>query len=763
MSELLNLRKDYFTPDPWAVILENFDPSISRATESVFSLANGFLAVRGYFDEGYSGDTKIGSYVNGVFHKKVLRPFWCKGLAHKECYIMPAINWLHTRVTLDGELLDLSVSSFNNLKIALDMKTGVLSREFIWNLISGKRLKVRFLRFLSMDTPNVGCQRIEFEPINFNGVISIRAGLDFSDNFEHTGENHWTCSQEDINGNTVSVLASTDCGTMHVFSKLRLNLPEATELQKKQDDKFVGFEFEVSLTESEMVTIDRIVAQQAFFGSEADCSDIWEQGNSAYDNEYADLSFNNLLEKQRDYWSDYWNRSDITIEGNIDDQQGIRYSLFNLHQTLRGAKGTGNLLTEMNDGQITWFTETHMLHYYLFNDPLAARKLLQFRYDNLPQAKERAREVDCIGASYPLATIDGTESCTWWEHSMLQIHVNAAIAYGIWHYVNVTGDKDFLYTQGIEMLIEISRFYASRGAYSQLNGDFGFYGVMGPDELHMMVSNNYYTNIIAKKTFEYTAQVLSEMQTDAHEKLINVTEQSGIVRAEIDDFLEKAEKMRIPLEKETGIFEQHEGFFGLPRIDVSNIPCDELPVKNNWAYDRIFRYAMINQPDVLLHMFLYGADYSMDSKRVNYEFYEPKCCHNSSLSRSVHAVLAAELGKSDDVAKYMNFAVGFDMDDHNRNVSEGLNVEAAGSMWLCIVCGFGGLRTDGLIPILNPSIPEEWNSYSFNIQIMGSLIAVKVDQNSVTIKLLSGARIKVIVFEKEYLVDSNGINIEKGR
>ena len=754
----------YFQVDPWRIIEDGFDPSHGRAAESVFSLGNEFMGVRGYFEEGYSGDSLPESYINGVFTKNILKPFWCKGLTHSECFIVNSVDWLYTRISIDGEQLDLAKCKFHNFKRALDMKTGVLSREFTWETLRGKLLKLSFLRFTSMEISNLGCQRITFEPVNFSGCVEIQSCLDFSTIYEATGKNYWTVIRKQKVTDIAACLGKVDNSGQQVFSSFKLNLPYPLKTKPIDNEKQIGVEFSLPLMKGKTVSIEKMVVNHAEKIVGINPDEVWKQGFGIAE-KYLKLRFEELLERHSTRWVDIWDELDIAIEGDPENQQGIRFCAFNLYQAYHGADNTLNIaargLTGEADGGRTWWTtETFCLPFYLFNNPKAARNMLEYRYRHLNKALERAKEVDCVGACYPLTTLDGTESCTWWEHSMLQIHVSASVPYGIWNYVHLCQDKDFLYIYGIEVLLQSSRYFASRGQWSQLTGEFGFYGVMGADELHMMAHNNCYTNVMAKKTFEYTLQVIEEMKKNNLPELNAVFAKVGLEESEVDDWRQMAAKIRVNLDKKTGIFKQHDSFFDLPHIDVKAIPRDQSPVEHHWAYDRIFRYDMVRQPDILLFLFFFSQEYSLETKRANYEYYEPRCSHESSLSSAILSIMAAEIGKLKEASEYAKCAGRLDLDDYNHNTGEGLHVTSMAAAWMNIVYGFGGMRSDGERLVFNPSIPENWESFSFNILYRDTRLNIKVSRKSIILKTFTGPVVSVKVFEKEYEVDSIGIELK---
>lgn len=478
----------------------------------------------------------------------------------------------------------------------------------------------------------------------------------------------------------------------------------------------------------------------------------------------ADLDYDTAAAQQREYWTQVWKTSDIVIDGDPENQQGIRFCIFQLYQTYHGDNpgfniGAKGLTGEAYRGLAFWDTESYCLPFYIFNNPKAARSLLEFRYRSLPHALERAKELDCEGAFYPIATIDGTESCDLWQHSNLQLHVGTAVAYGIRHYVSITGDTSFLYEKGAEMLVQICRFYAARGQYGQKTGEFGYFGVMGPDEFQLMVNNNCYINWMAKKLFEYTLEVIGEMREAEFGTFAALAERLALTEDEQADWQEKADRMKIPQDQETGIYEEHDGFFDMPHLDIHSIPVAEFPLYAHWSYDRLYRYDMIKQPDVLMFMFLYSSEFTRAAKRANYDYYEPRCIHESSLSPSIHSILAAEIGRPEEAYKFFEFATRLDLDNYNRNTREGLHTTSIAAAWMNIVYGFGGMRSDGEKLVFHPSIPDHWERYSFQVFYQGTRLMVEVNQEHAILRVADGPDVEILIYGRDYLVTAAGVKV----
>jgi maltose phosphorylase len=754
----------YYKLDPWKVIEEDFDPSRNMVSESIFSLGNEYMGVRGYFEEGSKCDSLLGSYFNGVYeYSDDINKSAYKGIVDHTHFMVNSVDWLFTRILIDGELLDLSTANFDSFIRILDLREGTLTREFIWHTVSGKSLKIKFLRFLNMDSVSEGFQRITFEPINFCGSIELVMGLDFGIIHASKQKNYWNILKKEADEDIAAMIGETLTSNQRVFSGFTLAANHIISKSVYEGDKSIGYRLALTLMQGEVTSVDKhvtnVVLKDPSIGSEF----LW---NTGFDKlrEQSNKGLDLALKDNKTLWNTIWERFDIEIEGDDKNQQGVRFCIFQMQQTYHGQNPSNNigakgLTGEAYNGHAFWDTETYCLPFYIFNNLKAAKNLLEFRYSNLDKAMERAKMLDSEGACYPVATLNGEEACDLWQHASLQFQPSTGVAYGIKHYVHLSNDKEFLYTHGAEMLVQISRFLKSRGAWGQLNQKFGFFSVMGPDEFHMMVNNNCYTNYMAKKTFNYTLEVLKEMKVNVMLQYNELQTKTGITETELQSFKECSDNMLILLDKDRNIYEQHDGYFNLPHIDVNSIPIEEFPLYYNWSYDRIYRSDMIKQPDVLMFMFLHNEEFSFESKKANYEYYEPRTIHESSLSPSIHSIFASELQKHEEAFDFFGFATRLDLDNYNRNTKEGLHTTSLAGAWINIVYGFGGMRSDGELLKFNPSIPKAWNSYSFRIIYKDAVLLIKVNRENVHFRVMNDKAVTIKIYNENVDIDSRGLTI----
>lgn len=749
---MAKIADHYFKENPWEIVEEGFDPSHAQVAESIFSLGNEYMGVRGYMEEGYSGDKLIGSYFNGIYERKREGNSNYKGIVNFTEFMVNSVNWLDTEIVAEGEKLDLAKSSFSDFNRTLNMKNGLLSRTFVWNLKSGKKIKVQMDRILSMKQVNTGAQRITFISDDFSGKLNVKLGLDFSGIHENANHNFWICEDKGRKENHIYILAKTEQTDQEVYSEAAVSGTDLNWIGDETEEKRIRAAYEIDVQAGQTYTIVRSVCNQVRRNPEE--KEAFAKDCSAAASIVDAADFDTLTAQNAAWWEEIWKNCDIEIEGDLANQQGIRFCIFQLFQTYHGAVkgsniGAKGLTGEAYNGNAFWDTETYCLPFFLFNDIEGAKNLLYFRYKTLPEAKERAKSLDCDGAFYPIATIAGRECCNLWQHASLQLQASTAVAYGIWFYEKMTKDTAFMTECGLEMLVEISRMLATRGDYSNDGSKYGFYSVMGPDEFQMMVNHNCYTNYMGRFTFLYTIDKINQLKAEQPEAYAAVADKVGLKDSEVKEWGKMAQLMYIPYDAERKLYEQHDGFFDLPHIDVDAIPVEDFPLYAHWSYDHIYRNDMIKQPDVLMLMLLFNSSFTEEELKNNYEYYEPRCIHESSLSPSVHSILASQLKKGREAYDFFGFATRMDLDNYNRNTNEGIHTTSIAAAWMNIVYGFGGLRSDGEGLALNPTIPAEWSSYSFRLRCGSDVLVIRVEADAVTIKTAGGNDVSILLYGEE--------------
>jgi len=726
----------YLKTRPFSIAEEGWHPEKNRVSESLFSLGNEYQGIRGFFDEGVSADSLQGVYFNGIYeYAREETKNAYKGIIKRPHFMINSVNWVKTRIVVDETVLDLGKASIEAFERELDFRSGLLKRSFVWN-VGEKKIRLTFFRFLSMTHCKRAFQKIEIES---DRPCSLHLELTLDSDVLHWGDHcYYDRVEENRIGDVFYLEVQTPTTKQKVVSAMKIEgLGE--DYRVVSGDKTIAVALDTELKPNEKKAWTRFVVNTVDKTGSKAFSVLREETLKEVSASCAE-GFEGNLNRQKAYWKAFFDEHDVEIRGDDENQQGIRFCLFQLQQTYHGYDASNNigakgLTGEAYSGHTFWDTETYCLSYYLLNDPDAAKKLLLYRYRTLKEAKARAKMLDCRGACYPIATLNGEESCALWQHASLQFQPSTGVAYAIEHYYRLTEDTEFLKEYGLEMLLEIASFLYSRGDYNPDKTGFGFYCVMGPDEFQMMVNHNTYTNYMAKRTFEFTLEAVRLLP----ESLVSETmEKVGVTKAFLEEIRLAAEKMILLYDASSGLFEQHEGFFKLPHIDVDRIPVSDFPLYDHWSYDRIYRNDMIKQPDVLMFLFLYNSSFDAREKAANYHYYEPRCIHESSLSPSIHSILASEIGEKEDALRFFGFATRLDLDDYNRNTSEGLHTTSISAAWMNIVYGFGGVRTDGKELKINPTIPSVWEGYSFSLRYRNSTLKVSVDRNGYEVRLVGG-------------------------
>jgi len=549
------------------------------------------MGIRGFFDEEYSGSTLIGCYLNGIYEEHFLEePMTYKGISDRTCFMVNTVNWLSTRIELGGEVLDLHRSQFSGFRRELDFQTGEVSREFTWRTSAGQELKLRFSRFLSMTTNELGYQRITFTPLNFSAPATVTLGLDFSAPHEMYKRTIGTVPKKSGQGDQWAILGTTKNTKQHLFAGSRVISESAGERQPIERDQFVGSRLTLDLVQGKELNLERASVLYTTREPKASAKETWAQGMQILD-KFGHTGYQEAFQDNLGYWKTFWETSDISVEGDPEAQQGIRFCIFQMQQTYRGAVAGSNigakgLTGEAYNGNAFWDTETYCLPYYLFSNPVAAKALIDFRYKTLPQAMERAKSLDCQGRAihrdhrwhgelHPLATRQPAVSA---DHRRCLRHLALREDHpglGVSLHQGDRASRSHLPFPGQpwSMVAPATRVRVLRRH--------------GPDEFQMMVNNNCYTNYMAKRTFLYTHAVLAEMEGRSPEAKSEHAPEARVHGRGTGVLEEHGGQHDHSLRCGHGIYEQHEGFFDLPHIDVDAIPVEDFPLYHNWSYDRI--------------------------------------------------------------------------------------------------------------------------------------------------------------------------------
>ena len=744
--------KNYIRHDEWSIIEEGFHSDYNRITESLMSLGNGRFGQRANFEEQYTGDTLQGNYVAGVYYPDKTKVGWWKiGYPESFAKVLNSANWVGIDVSFEGEQLDLAKAKLvDNFRRELNMEEGWLKRSFTARLTSGKIVRVESLRFISIANDDIGAIRYSVTPVNFNGEMVVTPYVDGNVHNEDANweEQFWVPVKAKAKRRSGYVVCETKKTAYQVATGYRFGITqddEEVEIESARIDheSYAGSEVTLKVSEGQETVIYKYAAVISSLNHDKeDLYDVCkERTRDAYD-----TGFDALLDEHIHTWAKKWEESDIIIEGDVAAQQGIRFNIFHLNQTYTGEDerlniGPKGFTGEKYGGSTYWDTEAYCLPFYLATAPQdVARNLLIYRYRHLEKAIENAQKLGFYNgaALYPMVTMNGEESHNEWEITFEEIHRNGAIAYAIYNYIRFTGDYGYLAEYGLEVLIAIARFWAQRVHLSPARGQYVMLGVTGPNEYENNVNNNWYTNYIACWCMNYCKDALDHVRDASPEDYERIVRKSGFdSEVETARWQEICTNMYFPRDEERGIFLQQDNYLDKEQITVAELDDRHKPLNQNWSWDRILRSCFIKQADTLQGFYFFEEHFDKEELRRNFEFYEPRTVHESSLSPCVHVVLAAVLGMEEKAYEMYLRTARLDLDDYNNDTEDGLHITSMAGTWMSVVEGFGGMRVrDGHLH-LSPMIPEQWTSYSFRIGFRDTLLKVTVRQDSIAVENLS--------------------------
>ena len=761
------MNQDYIIPNSWSIIEEGFNPKNIKSSESIFSLGNGAMGQRANFEEYYSGDTFQGSYIAGVYYPDKTRVGWWKnGYPEYFAKVLNAPSWIGINVVVNDVILDLNTcKSISNFRRELNMKEGWLSRSFTATLKNDVEISVKSQRFLSITQEEIGAIKYQISPLNCDAHISFEPFLDGNivNQDKNWDDKFWNIlsifSEESsafLEAETMKTRFKT-CTFMHNQCMLNGDRVHPIFLEKNHHQK-IDHIYQMNVDKGSTFTIEKIGG----YISDRKHNNVLRDAKSAIEIA-SKKGFEVLLDEQVQAWTKIWQMADITIEGDVKAQQGIRFNIFHLNQTYSGNDpllniGPKGFTGEKYGGSTYWDTEAYCLPFYMATkSPNVAKNLLEYRFKHLEKAIENAQKLGFRSgaALYPMVTINGEECHNEWEITFEEIHRNGAIAFAIYNYQRYTGDTSYTYSNGIYVLIAITRFWYQRFNFSEQKKKYVMLGVTGPNEYENNVNNNFYTNYIAKWCMDFTINTLNILKDENIQTYNKVIAKTDLCQHEIDDIKSMSKSIYFPYSKEHGVYLQQDGFLDKSLTPVSEISSDERPINQHWSWDRILRSPYIKQADTLQAFYFFENDFSIDKLEKHYDFYEPLTVHESSLSPCVHSIQASKLGRMNQAYEFYLQTSRLDLDDYNCEVHEGLHITSMAGTWMSIVEGFGGMRIKNGQLNFFPKIPKQWKSYSFKINFRGKILKVSVEHKKFSFEVSGDEPLTIIVNGQSTIVEPN--------
>jgi alpha,alpha-trehalose phosphorylase len=747
-------NKSAIAAEPWRIVEGGVDPARAFLHETLFTLGNGYIGMRGTPEEGSTataGQTLEGTYLNGFHETEPIRyPENAYGLARINEFMLNVPNAKRVAAVVDGERFDPAQSRVLAWERVLDLKTGLLTRTVEWETAGGKRLSIASRRLVCFARKHVAAVEYAVTPLNFSGRIrfdtdvdaavgNLQAGDDPRMGSALTGPSLLETGRELTEAGVLLVQRTRHSGFTLATATGSLT-SGGTGLRVERLD--LGHAFEAEVEQGATFTLHKFVGYASSRDMAAD--DVAPKARAELARAQ-DAGFAALVAEQKRYLDDFWRAADVQIEGDPALQQGVRFNQFHLLQSV-GRDGKTNIAAkgvtgEGYEGHYFWDTEIYVFPFFLFSKPEIARALLQYRYNGLPKARERARQMaHDKGALYPWRTIAGEECSAYFPAGSAQYHINADVAYSIRLYLLATGDFGFIAEYGAEIVLETARIWTGIGNYDR-EGRFCINEVTGPDEYTALVNNNYYTNAMARMHMRFAVQIAERLRSERPGDYARVAAAIGLLDAEVQAWREASAAMKLPYDEGLGIHEQDDSFLSKKPWDFANTPKGNYPLLLHYHPLVIYRHQVCKQADVVLALLLLSDEFALDDKRRDFDFYEGVTTHDSSLSSCIFSIVASEVGYRDKAYAYFMETARLDLDNTHANTEYGVHTAAMAGTWLGVAYGFGGMRLSDTGLRFAPLLPDQWSGYRFQVRVHGALLAVEVSAVGADYRLLEGERL----------------------
>ncbi|HVM15832.1 MAG TPA: glycosyl hydrolase family 65 protein [Egibacteraceae bacterium] len=750
-----------YPDDPWRLVERRFTDKRLPHVETLFTVANGYLGLRGNHEEGrpaYQHSTLVAG-----FHETwpIQHAEQAYGLARTGQTIVDVPDAKLIKIYVDDEPLFLPTAHLVEYERVLDFRAGALVRSLVWQTPSGKRVAVRSRRLVSIRYRHLAAFQYEVEVLNGDAPVVISSQLV---NREDVGapEDQAPSSDPRVRRLNKRVLESV----LHRGDDERLMLGYRAASSGMTLGCGVDHVMETSCAYEAVTEVDEDIGKVAYIIEAKANAPIlltkfasYHTSRSVPPTELLDradrvlrravsIGFDQVAEEQRAAFDTFWERSDVQFDGDPRVQQALRWNLFQLFQAAARAEGSGipakGLSGHGYEGHYFWDIEIFVLPFLTYTEPRIAKNLLRFRRGMLDKARERAIELSQRGALFPWRTINGEEASAYYQAGTAQYHLNGDIVYALKRYVDVTGDVSMLADAGAELLVETARLWADLGFYGD-DGAFHLFTVTGPDEYTTVVNDNAYTNLIARLNLNYAATAMASLRAEDPQRYRVLCNDLGLLDEEIEEWEQAAKAMHVPYDEKRGINPQDSQFLERERWDFDATPPDAYPLLLHYHPLVIYRHQVLKQADVVLAMFLLTNEFTFEQKRANFRYYDQLTTSDSSLSPPVHAIIAAEVGDADAAMEHFRLALFMDLADVADNAAYGVHVASTGGVWMALVHGFGGLRdVDGQLSF-DPLLPQGCSALRFPLRVRDQRLDVDVTAERMTLHLREGPNLHVVV------------------
>jgi alpha,alpha-trehalose phosphorylase len=736
-----------FRVEPWAVREAELHLETLAQTESVFALSNGHIGLRGNLDEGEPFGLP-GTYLNGFYELHPL-PYAEAGYGFPESgqAVVNVTNGKIIRLLVEDEPLDVRYGKLRGHERALDLRAGVLHRRAEWVSPTGRAVRVSSTRLVSFSQRAIAAIFYEVEPLDGPTPVVVQSQLVanesmppserdpraaaalssplHSEGFGHSG------TRAILTHTTAASGLRLSCAMGHVIDG-----PEGLESSTESFEDVARLFVSAEAAPGQPLRLVKFLAYG--WSGERSLPAVRDQVAAALA-EAQHRGWEGLLEEQRAYLDDFWDRADVEIEGDEELQQAVRFALF--HTLQAGARAEQRAIAAKGltgsgyDGHSFWDTEMFVLPVLTYTAPRAAADALRWRHRTLDLAKERARQLGLQGAAFPWRTIRGQECSGYWPAGTAAFHINADIADAVRRYRAASDDEMFERDAGIELLVETARLWRSLGHHDAA-GRFRIDGVTGPDEYSAIADNNVYTNLMAQENLRQAA--------DAVERRPQIAERFGVDEEEAAGWRDAARTIVIPYDSDREVHPQAEAFTEHDRWDFASTSAEQYPLLLHFPYFDLYRKQVVKQADLVLAMHIRGDAFTDEQKARNFDYYEALTVRDSSLSACTQAVIAAEVGCIELAYDYLAEAALMDLDDLEHNTRDGLHIASLAGAWIGAVAGLGGMRDHDERLSFTPRLPEALTRLRFRISYRGRRLLVAIRHEQAEYSLIDGAPLEIL-------------------
>lgn len=752
-----------YPADEWNVIEKKFRSEFLAQLETMLAVSNGYIGMRGCPEEG-GPCVENSTLINGFYETRpIVYGEEAYGFAKTGQTIFRVTDSKIIKLHVDDEPFWLPNASLLRYDRRLNMKSGTLDREIVWETPAGKQVLITSRRLVSFVHRHVAAISYRVTPLNAPASLIISSEMMANEKGAPSDGNDPRLARGGTGralDHRLNYAKGSRIVLCHSTQKSHLIVACATDHTLETSDRYgcktshsedfgqVTFAIDAKAGSGIHLTKYMVYHTSQMASPEELCGRAeWTMDRMV------SQGFGQLLSSQEQYLDEFWRRSDVRVRDirrervkrtTVEIQQAIRFNLFHILQACARAEDAGvpakGLTGSAYEGHYFWDTEIYVLPFLAYTAPRIARNLLSVRYKMLPHARARARQLGHRGALFPWRTISGEEASAYYEAGTAQYHINADIMYALRKYVQATGDQQFLEDCGGEMLVETARLWLDLGFYSpSRGGKFCINGVTGPDEYNTLVNNNAYTNLMARHNLRYAVQTIEALQASKPDTYARLVETMALEPPEVEAWARAAESMYVPYDEDLKIVPQDDHFLEKEPWDFKNTANDRYPLLLFHHPLNIYRKQVIKQADVVLAMFLLGDAFSLQEKKRTFEFYDPLTTGDSSLSSCIEAIIAAQVGDIEKAIEYGRAAMLMDLADVGGNVKDGCHIASMGGTWMMLVYGLAGMRDDdGMLSFWPRRAPEDDATLRFPLTYHGRMLEVEVGGDDVRYTLVKG-------------------------